>query len=480
MGRIKNLKDLKEYERGFEILIRNGSILNCTLFKNLKDTTMYVIQAFEYLSVIIFVLGIIGNSLGLYFAMKDKIVYIRVYLTRVFHAVNLVNYIFMLIYPVVDINAEFHLAPFRNRIPWNNSLVHYHFTLAKTFVNFSFGVYIIFAISQMIAIIYPYSYKYYFTRTRTKIMLAVCFLYYLAWYIPSSWWFEVSKVENICGFNPKYVVYARIFAPYKSGAEKTGWIIFGFFRETFTRFLPVSVIVLLNYLSIKRKKEIFKWRSKNNANTQDAKSVLPEKETVGPSDFGRNGATSGINAAESENEFSLGLFEVGQSKIDNNNNNISAIMPSDIVTDKKFNNLDQESKSVVPRVTNANNLTANSKTGLKLNKSQQRKRTERDLEYKISIRMMAILMMEFLVFLFPVSIYIISVDFFDYLLTTGESDVIFAGCTLLEYSYISLNFYLNIIFNPTYREDVCRSLKKSSLVKFIRKRGKNSVDIVKS
>ncbi|CAK9294113.1 unnamed protein product [Gordionus sp. m RMFG-2023] len=456
MARFKNLDDLIVYENSFAILMQNGSILNCTLYKNLKYRTRVIRQLFQYTALIIFILGITGNSLGLYYAMKDKIIYIRVYLTRVFHTVNLLNYLFMIIYPVTDMLSEFHLARFRNGRPWNLHLAHYHFAMAKTLINFSFGVYVIFAFSQMIAITYPFYYKHHFTLRKTKMMLAICFFYYLAWYTPSGWWFEVLKLENICGFPSELIIYTRIFAPFKSEAERTGWIVFGFFRETFTRFLPILIILILNYLSIRRKKVAVKWRLNNAvSDLQEISAIKIEFEKKDAKIVIEKDLESSITkGTESKREYE-----------------ISTIIKQSINPNKR-SKVDRQSQSDIN-----NFLKTTSDKGSRLESQNQRKINQGEREYKLSIRMLAILMIEFVIFLFPVSIYIITVDFFDYLLTTGESDMAFAGCTLLEYAYISITFYLNMIFNPIYRDHVCKVFRKSRLSKFYNKRKKNSNSI---
>ncbi|CAK9294131.1 unnamed protein product [Gordionus sp. m RMFG-2023] len=447
MTRLFNLEDLVDTQKSFEIQMLNSSGLNCTHYnENLKYKTRVVRQFFQYLAPIILTLGIIGNSLGLYCAMKDNVMYIRVYLTRVFHAVNLFNAVFMLLYPILDMIGESYLLDFVNQLPWNLYLVKYHFSMAKTLLNFAFGIYVIFGISQMIAIVYPHYYKRFITLRRIKIMLAISFLYYLAWYIPSAWWFELLKFSNVCGLETK-IIYTRIFASFTK-MERTRWIIFGFFRETFTRFIPVAIILVLNFFSLKHKKLKLRWRLSHRV------SNLPETSI---SNMARGTNISAVVDGNIKNELRDNIFQIAEpSKLEynvapiTNSSNIIPSKNSRVGCNSKFI---QDSKLI-------NNIPS------RTDSQGQRKIMQRELEYKISIRMLAILMLEFLVFLFPVSIYLTTVDFFDYLLTTGESDIAFAGCTMLEYSYISLTFYLNMIFNPAYREDVIRVLKKSWFGKF--------------
>ncbi|CAK9294121.1 unnamed protein product [Gordionus sp. m RMFG-2023] len=460
MSRLYSLEDLNQ-ERNSGIFILNGSDLNCTLYKSLKPRTMTISHLFEYLSVSILILGLIGNSLGLYCAMRDKIIYIRVYLTRVFHAVNLVNYIFMFLYPILDMMSEFRLMPFKNRLPWNYYMVQYHFTIAKTFINFSFGVYVLFAISQMVAIVYPHYYRRNFTLRKIKIMLIICFFYYFAWHIPSIWWFELLELKNICGHDPKFIIYALTFAPYKSKTERVGWIVLGILIEIFTRFLPVGVILVLNYFSLKHKRLAMEWRLKHHVVNLEETTVsniniaveLPEFEKIrGPI----------FTETDSKEERIKSNFEATEEhKLENNS-----------VANTKSSYLEDRSKIApyLKLITDIGNIDGIiSKSTFKANSSKiRRKIRQRKLEYRISIRMLAILMVQFVVFLFPVSIYIITVEFFEHL-TAGESDMYLAGCTLLEYTYISLTFYLNVIFNPPYREAFYKVLEKSVLGKFYKK-----------
>ncbi|CAK9294124.1 unnamed protein product [Gordionus sp. m RMFG-2023] len=455
MTGLYNLNALINYEGNFEIVVVNGSDINCTLYKNYKPRIIVMRLIFQYLGLIILISSVIGNSLGLYCAMKGKVIYIRVYLTRVLHSVNLVNCIFMFLYPVLDMVTGYHLIPFRNQKSWNVYMVHYHFPLAKTFFNFSFGIYVIFAISQMIAIVYPHYYRRYFTLRKIKIMIMMCFLYYCAWYIPSAWWFELLTLKNICGFDSGFVIYSRIFATFKSSAQGVGWIVFGVFREFFTRFLPVGTILTLNYLSIQQKKIMLKLRLKNAlSNLQKSTADIINRAVVIP-EFLKKSAFVFIITGVDKNLVDRGIM-VKQPT----NNYI--MQPSKIITERKCMNSSPKSNL---RVSGSSNIL---KINSQLDSLDQGKIKQRELEYKISLRMLTILMIEFVVFLFPVSIFIIMVDFNKNQWTTGESEMALAGCTLLEYSYTSFAFYLNMIFNPAYREQVHKIFRNSKLVRFFK------------
>ncbi|CAK9294116.1 unnamed protein product [Gordionus sp. m RMFG-2023] len=395
---------------------------------------------FEDLSIIILILGLIGNSLGFYCAMKDKILFIRVYLTRIFHAVNLVNYIFMILYPILDKFSEFHSIPFRNRLPWNLYKIYYHAILAKTLVNFSFGIYVIFAVSQMIAIVYPFYYKQYFTFRRIRIMIAICFFYCLAWYVPSIWWFKLLKFENVCGDDRGSVVYSLTYSTYNSKEERYGWISLAILMETFTRFLPVVIILILNYFSLKRKRSKLNWRSENALSNLQNATIVSNNRSVVP-ESGEN-RPSVINFPGYEDK----------SKIECSTTSISAIG--------------------IGKISKTGSKTG-SKKDSKIYLQSQQKVKQIELEYRMSVRMLAILMLQFVVFLFPVSIYLITLEFLD-LRTSGESDMILAVCTLLEYSYISFSFYLNMMFNPGYRKNAYNIFMKSELCKYFNKRLKKN------
>ncbi|CAK9294114.1 unnamed protein product [Gordionus sp. m RMFG-2023] len=464
MSQLHNLHDYVNYQKSFEkLLLLNESYLNCTLYKNYKFRAKFLRYLLEDISIIVLIFGVIGNSLGLYFAMRDKIMYIRVYLTRVFYAVNLINYIFMSLYPVLDLLAEFHLIPFRSRRPWKVYLINYHFPIAKTLVNFSFGIYVIFAISQLIAIVFPHYYRSNFTLYKIKFMLSICFLYYLVWYIPSGWWFEIMIIRNICGFDPDRIVYSRVFADYESNEERVGWIIFGIFRETFTRFIPVAIILALNYFSLKQKKLTLNWRLRHTiSSSQESKSTY-RNLSFKLSKFGDSLRFSETLATNAERTIPYGNIKTAKSTIEYNNS--SNTKSKNIISDDK-SKIDMNSRYIQDN-TGMTDLSKNMPLADdKADSLCLLKIKQRELEYKLSIRMLAILMFEFLVLLFPVSIYLMTVDFFSDLMSVQELEIIFAACTLLEYTYISLTFYLNMIFNPAYREDTYRMFKKSRMGKF--------------
>ncbi|CAK9294123.1 unnamed protein product [Gordionus sp. m RMFG-2023] len=463
-----NLENLIEYERRFRIVILNGTDLNCTLYRNLKYRNKVIRNLFECIAPIILIFGIIGNSLGLYCAMKDKIIYIRVYLTRVFYSINLVNYIFMLIYPVLDIIAEFHLMPFRRGLNWNLYMVHYHLIMSQTLINFSFGIYVIFGISQMMAIVYPLYYRSHFNLYKIKIMLAICFFYNLVWYIPSIWWFELLKLTNLCGFPPELIVYTRRFSLYKNRNERVGWILLGFLMEIFTKILPVIIILVLNYLSIKRKNLIIKKKFNHaTSNLQETASVNINKAVLLPEFEKSSGFSLDEMDANKDKELADSGIKVTMPKVKNDARAIT--MPSDTTSDSKF----LHSKFI----SDIMETSIISKPDPKKELQILRKIKKSQLEYKLSIRMLAILMFQFVIFLFPVSVYIMTTDFFEELLTPAESEMLLAGCVLLQYVYISLTFYLNMLFNPPYREDACKVLRKSKLGKLYNKRERNAIHV---
>ncbi|CAK9294117.1 unnamed protein product [Gordionus sp. m RMFG-2023] len=450
----------------------NVSDYNCTVHQY-KRRAKIVSLLFEYSAFIILILGIIGNSLGLYCAMRDQIKYIRVYLTRVFHAANLVNYILLLLYPILEVMGEFHTLHFGYQLRWNIYMSKYHFTIAKTLVNFSFGIYVIFAVTQMTAIVYPHYYKNYFTHRKIRIMLIVCFLYYLAWCIPAAWWFEILKLTNICGSDPNLIIYTLRIEPNKSQTERIGWTILIILTEIFTRFLPVAVILVLNYFSLKRKKLKIKWRSNYILSSlQETTSVNLNQAVILP-EFEKNSSNIFIESREKRKKIFDSAVDTGS--LFARHFNVAIKKPSDIGYDKSNDN--QNLTSSISNTVNISNISKiGSKNDSKMSSQTQQKIKQMELEYKISIRMLAILMLQFVVFLFPVSIYLITIEFFDYE-TSGESDMALAGCTLLEYAYISFSFYLNMIFNPAYRKDVYRVFKRARICICLNKRLKNSVDV---
>ncbi|CAK9294109.1 unnamed protein product, partial [Gordionus sp. m RMFG-2023] len=425
----------------------NDSRSNCTVYKNIDPKLEHMKLIFEYLSIILWILGLFGNAIGLYVAMRDKIIYVRVYISRVFFTSNLINIICMLIFPIIEISPGYILFPFKGRLPWNVFLVYFHFPIAETLVSYSFSVYVIYAFCQMIAIMYPLHYKYHFTLKKIQWMLALTFFYSLAWYIPSAWWFEIVKRVNICGLDPNLVIYAQIFGSNKLKANRRVWIIFGMFREILTRFIPVTIIIISNYLTLKHKKSSLNWRKSNY------RAQLPEI----PSPLNLN-LTVVLSDSKESCQTPLDTIRTGHAK--------SKIFPVLESSSNGYLGGINTLTELYPETLNSKILTATSKTITIVDSLTQIKIKQSILEYKRSKRMMAILILEFVVFLFPVSIYITTVDFYEHLLTTEELDIVFIVFTILEYAYISLNFYLNMIFNPTYRKDVFKLFRHSKLRKF--------------
>ncbi|CAK9300748.1 unnamed protein product [Gordionus sp. m RMFG-2023] len=391
--------------------------LNCTSWKTHHVPRLYIRIVFN---LVIWTIGIIGNSIGLYAAWEDRSKYIRVSLMKAYYAINLINLCFMYLYPLLDGLAEYCLWKFWNRYTWKYYLSTLHFPLAKTFLNLSFSICVIFAFAQIIAISYPIYYREHFTTRKIKLMILGCFIYLLIWFLPSAWWFHVIKIVNIC--DPFFLLYSWKLVTFKTLREKNAWITYGLFREFMTKFLPLAIISIFNIWSLKRKKEFLKCKpdlklTDGIEGITEIPNLLVNDEMV-------------EKTASSTSKVQIAVINIA----DGIGNGIQRSI-----------SLHCDSPTNTTQLINIQEL----KIKLKLK------------EYKINKRMLLINMLEYLIFLFPVPLYMILVDFLESHTISDHQEFVFSICTLVEYMYVSFTFYVNFLFNPGYREEVVKILRKS-------------------
>ncbi|CAK9300749.1 unnamed protein product [Gordionus sp. m RMFG-2023] len=390
---------------------------NCTHVGSLDQPKLFITAIF---TSVIWVIGYIGNLIGFYAAWKDKSKYVRVILMEAFHAINLVNLHFMFLYPLLETFAECYLWKLWNSYHWKYYLSTLHFPLAKTFLSLSFSIYVIFAYIQMVAVLHPIYYRERFTTRKIKFMILGCFIYLSIWFLPSGWWFQVIKTSNICDKDATFILYSRNLKPFKSSRDKYSWTTYVLLREFMTKFLPVTVILIFNVWSLKRKKEMLGNPESNFLNN-----------------------LGGI-ASISDNRIRDGI-------VGDEDRNFSAINFQDI-----SNDLDLKSKrslKISPRDNPTNTVNFFNIREIKMRRKWK--------EYNITKRMLLINMLEYLIFLFPVPLYIIFVNFVDSHTINDHEELVFSACILVEYMYVSLTFYLNLLFNPGYREEIAKLLRKS-------------------
>ncbi|CAK9294896.1 unnamed protein product [Gordionus sp. m RMFG-2023] len=348
---------------------------------------------------------------------------------------------------------------------WQTYISDFHFPIAKTLVNLSFAICVLFAFTQMMATVYPHFYRNHITTFRIKLIIFVSFIYIALWFIPSGWWFGIVAVNNICGLDPNLTVYKRRFIHHAAESHRVGWIVYGFFREFMTKFIPVIVILVFNYFSLRHKKVMLNWKNKQHplAHIQRITSFDVAQAVIIPR-----------------------LNDETTTKITKRQGNLSeqdsSVMPSINLQSENYNPSGKPNSSInnnlmiTDKGTSINSFSnimespSNLLNAKSLHKIKQRKK-----EYSISVRMLGIMMLEFLIFLFPVSVFIMTVDFYEEMLSSSDSDLAFAACTLMEYLYIALNFYLNMLFNPGYRDDVKKVFRHSKLNNLCKKLKKSRI-----
>ncbi|CAK9294598.1 unnamed protein product [Gordionus sp. m RMFG-2023] len=374
----------------------NNTHYNCTMFLTFNRFQLRVKYLIEFSAPIFWFLGVSGNVLGFIVAFSEK-PYPRVILTRSFYGVNIINCLLMILYPILDLIGEFNRAPFWEGTVWKHYLADYHFPIAKSLINLSLGIYVLFSLSQMFATMYPHVYRKYFTTTNIIVLIVTNYLYVQLWFFPARWWFLAVEVKNICGFIHSKPIYIRVFTTHQK-RETEGWIAYGFLREIFTKLIPILSIIIFKLLLLKKKKTIM-----HRVNRYRLANTLPQ-----------------IMSTE-------GNIKPGERNF------------RDLIIDQKV-------KVQVIKTTES------------LIENQTDRYTQKLKDFNMDLRTLAIITLQCIFFLLPTTIFLVTLDFYA-AGTSANIEIGFIICTLLEYLYVALTFYLNIIFNPEYRHRVGMTMK---------------------
>ncbi|CAK9293812.1 unnamed protein product [Gordionus sp. m RMFG-2023] len=357
------------------------------------------------------------------------------YLLKWFFAVNLVNVIWSLgvrlleIFEIVRV-IRIYTDPKQDRsissswvddYPWNFYASKIHFPLTNPFITLGFLIYVLFFLSQMIAVKYPFSYKRIYTLKYLRIMIAICFIYGLVWYIPTFNWLKIviipicpykSRDNIIQGFvkndshgikfqKPQFPINLSnpiLFYSYRINQVdapifKELWVTYQVCRELFTKVFPFIAIIIFKMMALRRTNRL-----------------------VTKTDYGISFTTT---------------ITVFDSYKGSPNTQVEA------QNDGQNYLGEMESKSI----------------GIGIQESsryQQKIMKER----KQHLRTMLILTIEFLVLLLPISISQILNDILLFKYRSKEILIWYTIFNMLEFVYISCTFYINFIFNPIYRSYV--------------------------
>ncbi|CAK9300883.1 unnamed protein product [Gordionus sp. m RMFG-2023] len=376
----------------------NNTSIQCEPSKTFEKLGFYI-----SFNLFIWIMGIIGNAMGLYAAWKDESKYVRVILMKTLYTINLVTMKFMLWYPLLGSFAKYRQWKFWYGKAFRHYLANIVFPLSSIFLNLSFNIYVLFAFVQIVAILYPLHYRQHFTMRGIKFMILGCFVYVLIWFLPTAWWFQLVNID-ICDMDfAAFMLYPPNFLPRKISWEKNAWITYILLREFLTKFLPLSIIISFNIWSLKHRKKLLKYKS-------NLKLLNQKRERVEMNSTLKFQPT--VISLKVRNS-SIKILKYDRTK-----------SPPDLI--------DQELK-------------------IKFKWT----------EYNINKRMVLIYMLEYFLFLFPKPLYLIYIHSLKPHIISDHEELAFSICTSMEYVYVILTFYLNLLFNPGYREEVVSLLRKS-------------------
>ncbi|CAK9300919.1 unnamed protein product [Gordionus sp. m RMFG-2023] len=381
---------------------------------------------------IILILGIIGNILAIIAnkAMKSRLnsgqnttatsPNVSRFILKWFSIFSLITVLTEIVSPIMKIHGDtICCQTFWNSKRWNVHLANVHYPITKTLMSFSFFIYLIFFGVQMLAVKFPTNFKSVVSKRRVVWVMAMSFVYSVAWYAPAFKWFYITKVL-LCPKGPylkRYfksktifegieeadlpLIYVYNYEIYKPSArEKFAWQTYEILRELCVYIIPFFVLITI-------------------------KKIVAHKRHV------------------------TSIFKV--------NNSVTPSGPEDRTKYiKKFD--DPGSLSTIKMKT---------KEQMDLELERNRLRKNRMKEREQHSKTLIILTIQFVIFLLPISLMEIVTDHLQKTYNKRTITHLYIFLNALQYMYFSLTFYINLSFNSIYRENVFNSFKRLLIKKYM-------------
>ncbi|CAK9294596.1 unnamed protein product [Gordionus sp. m RMFG-2023] len=404
---MKSWTNLTEAQTYSDVNFFQYNCLNRTILTKQREEIKYL---FEVIAPILWAFGTAGNIIGLIVSFSES-PYPAVILTRIYYVVGLLNCAVILLYPIVNLIGEFNNLKFFFQSTWKYYIADYHFPIARALIHLSLGVYVIYVLSQAIAILYPFVYRKYFTSRRIIIIILIYYAYVQIWFYPIRYWFTVVDVTDTCGSDINSTRYINKFMT-TNELNSTSWRIYTIFRVCFTNFIPILSIMVFKICLLKRKRKIMSLIQRYSFMTvSKGQDIYRENKT--------------------------------STKLD-------STFKSDIIRDGNVNNINNDELKF-DRSLNRSKQPINL---YQINKIAKRRR-----DYNTDVRMLAIMTLQYIIFLLPATIFIMTLGYLT-LPTPKNINIVLGISAFLEYLYISMTFYLNLIFNHHYRVVVKMGMKK--------------------
>ncbi|CAK9295819.1 unnamed protein product [Gordionus sp. m RMFG-2023] len=398
----------------------NMELPNCSDFVY-KPLTYFSMIIYVKVSSLIVIIGVIGNGLGLIVSCIDSNYSYKVngksyervkradnVLVKSFFIVNIINCSLMILWPIIDSYASYYEKNIWLTKAWHMYIIHYHVPLFKTFLVFSFLISVLFAVDHFFAITWPFKYKIYCNAKTAKWAVAICFFYTLIWCAPLTLWYHITVVRCLQKRDkfdsPRYIpdeLHIReIFIP-KDVLKRDMWTIYQILREFTGKIIPFCVVIVLHCFVIKKRRKI-------------------------------------VNRIES--------VRLENSDVPNTKCNVS---------ERKKSVVNLQIRSNVVFHSDYNHVSRN-EGNLRENLTILEKRKE---EINRNLKTIILFMIQFMLFLLPSSIYHIIAIAKRHSLSWEVLSITWSISYFLEYLFVSLTFYINLLFNKGYRKYVFDIIK---------------------
>ncbi|CAK9303987.1 unnamed protein product [Gordionus sp. m RMFG-2023] len=389
-------------------------LLNCSdsdMMLNPLASNIY----YRILTPIIMIIGLIGNLLGFLVIIcgKREVKTVSEILNKNYFALNTVNCLLMLPWPLLDSYENFYkIKPFFE-YRWNIYLIHYHFPLTMTLMDFGYLISVLISLDQYIAITIPFNYKRLCNLKNARWAIFVSFVYCLVWNIPSSQYLILKPI--ICW---QSIIFARVpFVPQWPVLSKT-WSAYNTLREVCTKIIPFIISIYFNSAVYIRRKPLFLLNTHTKM-TSTKNSILYSKSIM-------------------KNHERNSMFPPLNLLTENNSSLLSTTTTTDNTHDRP-----------------------NSKANDELMKHRKLKIKRIKEENIKNLKIMILLMVNFIEFFLPLTIFKMLGTFLMGRVNLKRFHQIFGGFIFLEYVYISGAFYVFMVFNSIYRRNIFALLKLS-------------------
>ncbi|CAK9303270.1 unnamed protein product [Gordionus sp. m RMFG-2023] len=220
------------------------------------------------------------------------------FLMRVFFTVNFFYVLSIAVAPIMQVYGDYKKHQVWASKAWITYITHFHNPLTKPLLAWSYSIFVILSLNEMVAISYPFRYRTIFTLKNVRRAMLVSFAYSVLWYLPTYFWRELTEHRLPCVIdmrsdfvqnrlatmyrdrlqggtrilainnrlytrdtNSRYFTYLKTFYSYIIYVPPVRknmhiWMAYQISREMFIKIIPFLSILAFRLISIRNKRKV--------------------------------------------------------------------------------------------------------------------------------------------------------------------------------------------------------------------------------